>query len=79
MHTRAAETAHTSRHMEIQAANDTVTPIRDYFIPIPPHKHPPTGDDFDQKKQRRERQPEAETEVHKPAVPPGEGHVDDFA
>ena len=61
------------------AADDAIMPIRDYQMPIPPFKHPPTREDFLQKKPRKDRHSGDDEAAPTPMRPEQEGHVDDFA
>lgn len=79
MHTAAAEPSGKAHLMPVlQAADAPVAPIRDYSIPIQPHRHPPTEDDFRRQKERKKRPP-GNDDSSQPGKPSGEGHIDDFA
>lgn len=77
MHTAAAETSSFGvQPAAWLAADGPVLPIRDYGMPIQPYKRPPTEDDFERRKPRKKRPPDAQ-EPEQPG--PAQGHVDDFA
>lgn len=79
MHTAAVEAPATALAIAwLQAADAPVVPIRDYGMPIPPYKRPPTEEDFHRQKERRKRSPKSD-EPSLPGQPGGEGHIDDFA
>lgn len=60
-----------------QAATDPVQPVRDYNIPIPPHKQQPDRENFPRR--RRERQPPSRPQYPVPPPAPPSGHIDDYA
>lgn len=60
-----------------RASTDPVDPVRDYNIPIPPYKQPPSAQDFDRMRKRQRRPSQGEDRPPKP--PQDDGHVDEYA
>lgn len=59
------------------ASTDPVDPIRDYTIPIPPFKQPPSAQDFERIRRRQRRHDPDEDHPQQP--PQEDGHVDEYA
>ena len=60
-----------------QAATDPIDAIRDYNLPIPTYKHPPTRQDFIKIRRPGKNSEKAQdTPDHPPA---DDGHVDEYA
>lgn len=61
-----------------RAATDPVDSIHSYNIPIPPHKKPPTQEEY-KKPDKKRKSPDNDSRKNETSKPGHDGHIDDYA